>query len=662
MTHGASGDFPRLFSPLELRGRRLRNRIVSTAHKATMGEGGVPAERARHYYVERAAGGVGLIVTEPVPAHETAPATAAAFLADDDRLIPAFARLGEAMHAEGAAIVAQVHHIGAYADPLATMRERWGPTGLQRAGVGERVHGMSRAEIRELVAAFGRAAARIAAADLDGAEVLMAYDGLIDSFFSPALNHRRDNYGGPLFNRVRLAREVLLTVREQLGEDRILGFTVSGDARPSEGESIDEIAATLAHAAGVDYVGVGHGGYSRFRLTIPAMDVEAGFGAVTAKRMKAALSDVAVIAEGRMISPDLAERALTDGACDLVGMTRALIADPQLPEKARTGRVGEIRPCIGCNQQCWGRRSQQFFISCLQNPAVGLEGRYGVRRLGRAARSKRLVVIGGGPAGLEVARVAAERGHSVTLLDAGDALGGQALLAARLPHHAEFANVVGYRVRELRRLGVRTRLGLRATPADVLALEPDVAVLATGSVPEREGYQPALGATVMIDDAARRRVTTPAEVLAGAPIEDGPVVLLDGEGHRRSLGTAEVLASRGHPTTVVAADPFVGAGLAPIAALDGYMERLAALGVSLMPMAAVTRYDGAEVVTRSLYDGAQRAVPAATLVVSVPPLPELGLLEPLRSAGLEPMVIGDARAPRLMDAAIRDGHRAGWEM
>jgi 2,4-dienoyl-CoA reductase-like NADH-dependent reductase (Old Yellow Enzyme family) len=643
--------FEKLFSPFPLRGRTLANRLVCVAHTTSMGQDGLPADRVRDYYVERARGGVAMIVMEPVPVHETARLTVANFVDGDDGLVAPLALLADAVHEHGTVIVSQLYHVGAHASSLASMRERWAPG--PHAGDGpDRTHAVTRAEIAEAVRSFASTGARALEAGVDGVEVLMAHGGLIGSFFSETQNRRTDEYGGTFENRIRFAGEVLESTRAAIGPEAILGITLSGDhfhAGEPGGEECAAIAAALARASDIDYVAVGNGSYHAFEMIIPPMDVELGVGIPFARRVKEALPGTAVVAEGRITTPELGERALAEGACDLVGMARALIADPELPDKARTGRLGEIRPCIGCNQQCWGRRSQQFFISCLQNPAVGLEGRYGGRKLRRTVTPRRVVVAGGGPAGLEAARVAAERGHDVSLLEREAQLGGQALLAARLPHHAEFLAVVTYRERELARLGVDVHLGVEATVPRVLELAPDSVLVATGSrpAPESRWDGPVLAA---------------ADVVGGIRIPDGPLVLVDEEGHRKALGTAELLASEGRAVTLVTRAASVGRPLEAIGVLPGQLRRLAAAGVRLETLSEVEGFDGESALVRSIYDGRRQRIPAAVLVVAAPHVADDALVEPLRAAGLEAVVIGDALAPRLIDAAIRDGSRAAWEL
>jgi 2,4-dienoyl-CoA reductase-like NADH-dependent reductase (Old Yellow Enzyme family)/thioredoxin reductase len=657
------GSFDRLFSSVELRGRTLRNRIVNTAHTTSLGEDGLAGDRCRAYYRARAEGGAGMIVMEPTPVHPTARITADNFLTDDDRVIEPLSRLAADVRGAGAVLVTQLYHVGLYGVPVASMRERWGPSAIQPPGAHDRAHAMTKAEIAEVVAGFGRAAARSARAGCDGVEVLMAHDGLLDSFMSPLYNQRTDEYGGTCANRLRFAHEVLEAIREVIGEEYILGVTLSGDHFVSGGLGIEdcaEIAVSLAAGGALDYLAIGNSGYQALHLNIPTMDVARGFGGRFAAAVRAAEPDALVIAEGRISTPEIGERLLADGACDLVGMTRALIADPELPNKAKAGRLSEIRPCIACNQLCWGRRNQQFFISCLQNPAAGLElhydGRAGHERA--AARRRDLLVIGGGPAGLEAARVAAQLGHRVRLIERSDRLGGQALIAAKMPHHGEFAGVVSYRERELERLGVEIRLGFEPGAEAILELAEDAIAVATGSSVDTSGYQPALGSGVELAPSASGSVVSAESVIEGrAGLGAECAVVLDGLGHRKALAAAESLASRSCEVVVVTADQAIGAELAPMAALPGFTQRLAAFGVRIETGTLVLSFDGSAVRLRRRYDGSELELAADLLVTATPNFAEASLAPALANRGLEVSVIGDALAPRTMDSAIRDGFR-----
>ncbi len=620
--------YPLLFAPLELRGHRLRNRIVFTAHTTSFGQDGIPAERARAYYEARAAGGAGLIVMEPLPVHPTAGVTPQNYDFRDERFVPALRALVDAVHAHGTVLVSQLYHLGQNADPFATLRERWAPSAAVAPGGPGLVREMDERDIAELVEGHVAAAHAAVAARVDGVECMFAYDTLVDGFMSARRNRRTDRYGGSFENRMRLAVEVLSPLREAIGPDVLLGVTLTSSME----EYVDAAAHLVAHCD-LDYVAIGSGNYEEPYLIMPPLDIEPGFGIARAAPVKHAVPSTVVVAEGRIVTPTLAERALAEGASDLVGMTRALIADPNLPAKAMDAREAEIRGCVGVNL-CIARRLRKFPIACLQNPIAGYE-RVELAPVGARAR---VVVVGGGPAGLEAARVAAERGHDVTLLEREEELGGQVTLTALLPGQSALAEIVTWRERELERLGVEVLHGTEASEDDIAAREPDVVLVATGSEPQTDG-------SVAAVDAIR---STPAGADA--------CVVVDDEGHRKGAGVAELLA-RSRPVTLVpngigAVSDLVYEVIAPLT-----LDRLRAAGVRLVEGHRLDRIESGRVVLRRVYDGSELVLDAQLVVHAGRHRAQDGLVAALRARGLDARPIGDARAPRRLEDAIRDG----WE-
>jgi 2,4-dienoyl-CoA reductase-like NADH-dependent reductase (Old Yellow Enzyme family) len=622
-------EFPLLLSPLSLRGHRLRNRVVLTAHTASFSEDGVPGTRARAYYEARAAGGVGLIVMEPLPVLQSAGVTPQNYRFEDDRFVPALRMTVDAVHAHGAAFVSQLYHLGPNADPLATMRELWSVSGGPRPDGGPGLmHEVDARDIDALVDGHVRAALSALAAGVDGVECMFAYDTLVDGFMSEARNRRWDAYGGSFENRMRLAREVLDALRTEIGDEPLLGVTVTASMRGYE-----DAVAYLAEMCDVDYFGVGNGNYDNLDLLMPTLDYEPGFGIPFARAAKEAAPNAIVLAEGRITQPELGELALAEGSCDLVGMTRAQIADPDLVRKATVGETNDIRECVGLNV-CIARRLHKFPIACVQNPDAGFES----RTTRRAADARHVVVVGGGVAGLEAARVAAEAGHRVTLLERSSMLGGQVALTALLPRQDAHRHLVEWRVRRLAQLGVRVRLDVAASLEDVLALAPDVVVVATGSEPDQR-YADAISAQ---------------DALGGVD-GDGPIVVIDEEGHRKGAGVAEVLAQRRGEVTLV------GDGGAPLRSLVDTLaatparRRLTAAGVRIVVATHVVSVERDQVVVRR-EDGVQESIPAVTVVHAGRHRPIDALVNSLRERGIETISVGDARAPGLVEDAIRSGH------
>jgi 2,4-dienoyl-CoA reductase-like NADH-dependent reductase (Old Yellow Enzyme family) len=623
--------FPHLLAPLALRGNHLRNRIVLTAHTTSFGQDGVPGARARAYYEARAAGGVGLIVMEPLPVHPTGGVTPQNYRFADERFVPALRDVVDAVHRHGTTFVSQLYHLGANADETATLRERWGPSERAVPDGPGMVHVVDEGDIAELLDGHERAARAAVTAGVDGVECMFAYDTLVDGFMAARWNHRDDAYGGPLPNRMRLAREILTVLRTTIGPDRLLGVTLSAGL-----DEYVEAAEHLAAQCDLDYVAIGNGSYDAPHLLIPPMGTELGMGIACAAPVKARLSGAAILAEGRINHPDLGERALRDGACDLVGMTRALIADPTMPAKAARGAVSTIRPCIADNL-CIARRIRKFPIACLQNPEAGFEA--DVRTDGGG---RRVVVVGGGVAGLEAARHAAELGESVTLFEREDDLGGQVRMLAALPGREEYGLAVEWRERELGRLGVEVRRGRAPSADDVAELGPDLVVVATGST----GPMRADG------------VLSPADILAGHSPPRGAVVVVDEEGNHKGVGIAELLAREGRDVTLAPVSGPVGAELVASFALPLALERLVEAGVRVIEGYTASEITRGHVLLRRRYDGATCLLEAPVVIHAGRQRAQAELVPALRSRGLAAVPVGDARAPRQVADAIREGYAA----
>jgi 2,4-dienoyl-CoA reductase-like NADH-dependent reductase (Old Yellow Enzyme family)/thioredoxin reductase len=625
-------DFPRLLSPLSLRGHELRNRVVFTAHTASFSQDGVPGPRVRDYYAARARGGSALIVMEPLPVLPSAGVTPQNYRFEDARFVPGLRAVTDAVHEHGTLLVSQLYHLGPNADPTATMQARWGVSGgpAPEGGPGL-LHEPDAEDLRALVDGHVRAARSALDAGVDGVECMFAYDTLVDGFMSEVRNRRADEYGGSFENRMRLAREILDALRTEVGERPLLGVTLTA--------SLPEYVEAVAHLnerCDIDYFGIGNGNYDHLELLMPSLDFEPGFGVPYAAAVKQAVPGATVLAEGRINRPEIGERALADASCDLVGMTRAQIADPDLVGKAAAGRAGEIRECVALNV-CVARRLRKFPIACVQNPSAGFE----TRPVEPATSPRRVVVIGGGVAGLEAACTAAAVGHVVTLLEREQKLGGQVALVAELPVQRAHRQLIDWRVGELERLGVRVELGARADPESIARLEPAVVIVATGSEPDIRFA----GAVAAID------------VLCGVDVAGEEIVVVDEEGHRKASGVAEVLARAGRRVTLV------GDGVEPCAQLELSLaavptrRRLQEAGVSVLGSGSVVAAEPGRVAVR--IGGELHELPADAVVHAGRHRPVEGLVPALRARGLTAIAVGDAHAPGLIEEAIRSGHDAG---
>lgn len=637
-----------LFQPLTIRGRVIRNRILSTGHDTTLPVDGTVNEALVAYHAARARGGVGLIVTQVAGVHETARYTSHMLMAVDDGCIAGYAALARACHAEGAVVVSQLFHPGreimesgdgllavAYA-PSVSPNERFRvmPRALDVGMIGE------------IVAGYAGAARRMKAAGLDGVEFVASHGYLPSQFLNPRVNRREDDYGGSFERRLKFLRDCLEAMRAAAGDDFIIGLRISSDEREEAGLQADEvIGACTALEPLVDYVNVTAGTSATLggaMHIVPPMAVAHGYLAGEAGRIKAALS-VPVFVAGRINQPQEAEAILARGQADMCGMTRALICDPEMPVKAEEGRLEDIRACIACNQACIGHFHRGLPISCIQAPETGRELRFG--SIARAERQKRVMVVGGGPAGMKAAITAAKRGHVVTLYEAEAQLGGQARLAQLLPRRAEFGGIITNLSHEMQLQQVRVVKGVRVDRALVEAEAPDAVVIATGAVP----FVPE-----MPDDGSVQVVTAwqvlRREVKAGAR-----VVVADWRGDWIGPGIAEQLVREGCQVTLAVTGTHVGESL-PLYVRDNIAAELHGLGVTVTPYARLYGVDGGAVYLQHSASGAAMPVEGVdTLVLCMGHWPVDGLQDDLRGLGVEVVMAGDCLAPRTAEEAVFEG-------
>lgn len=654
--------FEHVFKPLTLRHKTLSNRIVFGAHTTNMSELGLPGDQHLGYYLARARGGAGMIVVEPMPVHPAAVLTRGNFRVNDEAVVPGFRRLTEACRAEGAVMIQQLYHVGAHGDGDNAWHAAWSPSGGPSWHDSDGSHTMSEAEIEATIDGFVQTARRCQDSGFDGVEVWAAYHGMLDQFWTPFSNTRDDQWGGSLENRTRFSREVLQRIRKACGEDFIVGLSVSDEPDVPvalSGEGLIDIVALHDREQLMDYVTVGSGGYFDFYKLMPTFLYGEKPTVGLTQALKSKLSHAKVIAEAHIRTPDNANTVLGAGEADLVSIVRGQIADPQLVNKARADQAERIRGCISCNQQCWGRRSRDYWISCLVNPAAGREHVWGQEPYlrGQAADRQRLLVVGGGPAGLEAARVAAERGLDVTLVEAGPSLGGQFRLAGMQPRRAQITDLIDWYERELTRLGVDQHFNAYWEAEEIQAWGEGQVVLATGSLPPETGFQKALPHLERLPGIERGGVMSAADVMARQAPIGKRVVVLDEGGFWKGCGTAWHLAEQGHEVSLVTPDPLVGKELQRSAADFPLRRTLVGLGVRLFTERAITAWidEGAELV--SLLDGTQETLAADTLVLATANYADMSLRDDLLALGLEPRLIGDANAPRNAAFAIFEGRK-----
>ena len=649
-TVGTAADLEVLWRPLDIGSTRVRNRVFVAGHTTNLGEHNLATDRHVAYHRERARGGVGLIVTEALRVHPTAAARDRTLGVFDDACIAPLARIADAVHAEGAALFGQIMHIGRQANGALARTAAWGAS-PQPWSTGAAVpHEMGPHELRLLVDAFGSGARRVLAAGFDGLEVHLGHGHLLAQFLSPAVNRRSDGYGGSLEGRLRLPREVLARVLE-VADGRTVGIRISAEEFLEGGldpEATIEIIGRLIEDLPLDFLHVSHAAYvGAYSLSTQMADMTFATGQFRPfpAAVRAAFPGTPVFAVCRLDTIGTAAEVVAAGEADMVGLTRAHIADPHLIAKARGERAEPLRHCIACNQACIGRIEFDLPMSCVVNPTVGFEGEWEAWATGRPLPApRRVLVVGGGPTGLAAALAARRRGHEVELVEARPVLGGQVRYAAALSHRDRFALLVDDLERAVRAAGVRITVGERVTADRVRDGAFDAVVLATGSTPApRPGAVDVLSAIDRPDELG------------------GHVVVVDEDGTWAAAGTALHLAERGAVVDLVTpvaglawnVSVYVRLSLTPL---------LGRAGVRVRPLRRAVGDVASGVVLEDVVTGATEPLPGVTGLVHVGPRAVVTALEQeLRDAGVDVdlVVAGDAYAPRTAFEAVFEGDLAG---
>ncbi len=649
-------SFRHLFTPHRIRTCEFRNRIFSTAHQTILARNGSPGDDMVAYHEARARGGAGLIVMES--SRPNADEISASYYLDSssDDCIPGYRKVADAVHRHDTRLFAQINHGG---------RITYAQDGMQRVAYApsvvpdHRFHCMPREMSNDyvwfIIDAFAGAAARMAEAGLDGVELTASHGMLIAQFLNPLTNHRTDEFGNTPEGRFKIVAEMLKATRKAVGPDKVIGLRISADEVEPDG--LDEaawlsICQRLNEEPELDYLSVTTGsmmGLAGSVHVVPPMQIDHAYLAPQAGAVKDQVRKSVFVA-GRINQPQLAEQILADGQADMCGMTRALISDPDMPNKARHGRLDDIRACIGCNQACIGHYHMGVRISCIQHPVTGRERE--LHPHPKTSTSRHVVVVGGGPAGMKAAAVAAERGHRVTLCEATGQLGGQVLLAQQLPGRAEFGGIVTNLSREMELAGVDVRLKSRVDAAQIEALCADAIVMATGALP----YVPD------VDIADEVHAVNAWQVLNGEVNPGASVVIADWRCDWVGLGLAEKLARDGSHVRLCVDGEMAGQNLQKYLRWH-WVGQVHKLGVEIVPYA---RFFGALGETaffmHTLSGEAIECAEMDTLIVAQGHRPDTRLEAVLRSSGVPVTLAGDCRSPRSAEEAVYEGMMAGREV
>jgi len=648
-------QFPHLFSPIQLGKTTVRNRIVSSAHHPLFVSllTGLLDDRMINYWVAKAKGGIGLIETYLTTLHPI-----------DERnvfrrpgAVESFKRAADAVHEHGAKLVCQLAYSGAQGGGWGAPAG-WAPSAVLTPDGQGRLnvpHEMTREEIKAFVDAFAHAATVAKEAGTDGVQIHGAHGYLITEFMSPYYNRRTDEYGGSLENRMRFPLEVLEAVRNAAGDNLIVSMRITADEFFEGGITLDDMlvmASMLAKTGKLDYLSVSCGTYATIGTAIDPMYYPLNSFVYLAAAIKQAV-DIPVVARGRITDPVQAEEILANNQADMVSIVRGIIADPEFPNKAREGRLDEIRKCIGCSEACWGAiyfsRMLTRGISCTMNPVIGREGEPGWDKLEPAPVKKRVMIIGGGPAGLETARVAALRGHSVSLYDKGSELGGQTLIAAKAPARDGFLDLNRYYSYQMKLLNIDVHLNTEVTSDIVKKQDPEVVVVATGSIPLIP-YIPGVDG----DNVVNVWQVLNEEVDVG-----NNVVIIGDDDHIQSLSTADFLAEQGKRVEILCWNYYFGSKVEP-ATRQAIYQRLLRNGVTLTPNTRVREISGNTVITFNIFTSEERRIEGVdTVVIACGGREDNALYYALKDQVNEIHLVGDANGVRKIHDATMEAATVG---
>jgi 2,4-dienoyl-CoA reductase-like NADH-dependent reductase (Old Yellow Enzyme family) len=646
-----TGTYPHLFAPISLGRREAKNRIMRVATTANLADRNRVGERLLEFYRTLAKGGVGTIVTEALRISAQEAYGPGALVVHDRPAVEGLRRLADVCHAEGALLIGQLNHGGRQHLASRVIPHMVAPSAVACPRSGGVPHALSTREVRELVEMYIMCAVHCIEAGMDGVEIHGAQGHLIQQFVSPFSNRRTDDYGGSEAKRLRFPREIIDGVRQRIGRRAIVGYRLGVEEFTEGGLGIEqtlEIARSLTADGQLDYLSLSQGNFNSIETHLPDRHWPILAFQDIQSRFKSKLPDVTIIASTRIQGPEQAERVLAAGEADMIGMCRALLVDPDWPNKARRGHAEDIRRCIACNQ-CWGWISGGEPIACATNPTAGRE--YQFKKLVRAESPRHVVVVGGGPAGLEAGRVAALRGHRVTLLEAEAELGGRLKRVHSVPHYEEMRHLFDFLVPQARKAGVAIKTGVRGTVESILDEQPDEIIIATGATPSApdipgDGSVPVLTGDESVD-------------LTGH--EGRNVILMDEDGYYWGAAMAESLAASGKQLTVTTRFFEVFREI-PMVSRIAMLRELDKRGAVLKPNMHVARTSNGGVILAHYLTQREEVVEDVAAIVWVGSAHANGsLADELRDAGVEKIrirTVGDAFSPRRLPQALVEAHAA----
>jgi len=649
-----------LFSPLKLRQTELPNRVALLAHRTNFGKTEQVTDRHIAYYKRRAQGGCGLIIVGELAVHPDDRPWESLIALDAPKAAADLRRLTDAVHEHGTRIFAQLNHWGFQSSGYVTRKAILGPSAVADIVFGETCKPIEPEEMDEIAGAFARAATCVKEAGFDGIEIDMGPESLLRQFLSLISNHRGDEYGGSIENRMRFPLQVLKAVREAAGSDFTVGVCLCADEKFWGGITPEEsvpMAQALEATGMVDFLNVAVGTYYNLHLILPSQHIPFGFTTDVAEQIKAGVG-IPVMVSHQVGFPGKAGALIAQGKADLVGYVRALISDPDMVLKAKSGRTKDIRYCVKDNKGCIGRVNQSKALGCIQNPEVGYESRFPQSGPAPAPKPKKVIVIGAGPSGMEAARVAAQRGHEVTIYDKEEKPGGQVRLIGKRPGRGAMQGVINHLRHMLSAQGIAIHTGVTVTPDLIREQNPDAVVVATGSAPIEKPVPGEYGPP---------KVLTGWDVIQAAHPVGEKVLYIDEDGGHHAMATAELLAEQGKKVDLITSDLFIGIELAPRGELYLGRQRLLQQGATFRTDLDLLRIDsdesGVQVTTRDIYTNETiHFTDYDTVVLDVGNTVDDLLYHQLKGSVPELYRTGDCVAPRGIDMAIIEGRQVGEQL
>ena len=642
-------QYPMLLSPFTVGSLRLKNRAVFSAHLTNMAENHLLSAKQAHYYEERAKGGAGLIITEEVTVHPSDWAYEHLIDAYLPQVVKGYRYTTNLVHRHGAKIFLQLNHNGSQGDSIYSRAALWAPSVSIDPLYREAAKAIDLWEIEELISYFSRAAIYAREGGFDGVELQSSHSSILRQFLSPYSNRRDDQYGGSLENRFRLVERVGAAVRAAIGPNLALGLRLSGEEFVSGGLTLAdtvEISRLAQQCGHFDYLNFSTGIATRqLYLVEGTMTLPPAYSVYITEAVRGEVG-LPIIACGRIKDPRQAEKILAQGQADLIGMVRAQISDPYFMKKTLAGEEEQINGCLSCNQDCIGRVGTNKEIGCVQNPYIGREAKWDAEHIPLSAKTKKVVVVGAGPAGLEAAIVAAKRGHKVLLLEKSGRTGGRIPLAASLPHRAELGESIRNLDNTLKLLPVELRLNTEVTADMIRAQKPQYVIIATGAS-VKEHY--------LRND--QPHIYNLADWLLCRAELGRRVLIIDLLGSYAAASTLELLLQMGKEAELICGALQPAAGLSRTTDYELWVKRVKQAGAILTTDASVLSVNGKDISVMDNYSGAKSSRCYDNVLISAPLAAENSLYYEIKQ-DIPAALVGDALAPRGLGEAIYDGFEA----